>query len=74
MLSVETGGYMSVLPSRVEDITRSQHLWLTEAALRQYETEIFISDQGKKPKKERRVNYSLFTGLLKHFTLRKCNI
>lgn len=58
-LSVDTGGHTGVttsrgenrtkvLPARVEDITCSQHLWLTEAAFRQYQIHIFIPNEGKK--------------------------
>lgn len=62
-LSVYTRGYtgvttsrveqgMRILPSRIEDITCSQHLWITEAALRQYQIHIFIPCWGKTVKGE----------------------
>lgn len=39
---------MRVLPSGVEDVTGSQHLWLVEAALRENQTQVFISVESGK--------------------------
>lgn len=39
---------MRVLPSGVEDVTGSQHLWLVEAALRENQTQVFISAESGK--------------------------